>query len=185
MHCPKCGQQQISEEIRYCSRCGFLLTGVAEVVANDGVLPGSSPSAGKTSSPRKRGIKQGAFIFLLSFLVVPILSMIALATNDEPIAAAIGAVLLICGGLIRIVYALMFESGEPGGSTIEQNALAASHKFLKRRSKRAELPAGTSIPAATYTAPQTGTWRDTNDLATPLSVTDSTTKLLKNELNDQ
>ena len=39
IHCPKCGQQQTSNEIRYCSRCGFLLTGVSEIVANDGVLP--------------------------------------------------------------------------------------------------------------------------------------------------
>ena len=185
MHCPKCGQQQISDEIRYCSRCGFLLTGIAEVVANDGLLPGSSNAVSKAISPRKRGVKQGAFIFLLSFLVVPVLAMIAVATNDEPIAAAIGAVLLICGGLIRIVYALMFESGEPGGSTIEENALSASRKFLKRRSRHAELPAGTTIPATAYMAPESGHWRDTNDLAPPPSVTDSTTKLLRTERDNQ
>ena len=184
MHCPKCGQQQISGEIRYCSRCGFLLTGIAEVVANDGFVPGSSNSSAAISSPRKRGIKQGAFIFLLSVLVVPVLAMISLAINAKPIGAAFAAVMLICGGLLRIVYALMFESGNPGGSTLEENVISSSQSFLNRRRKQTALPAGSSIPVAVYTAPETGNWRDTNDLAQPSSVTDSTTKLLKNELDN-
>jgi hypothetical protein len=29
MFCPHCGQEQISEEIRFCPRCGFLLADVA------------------------------------------------------------------------------------------------------------------------------------------------------------
>ena len=30
MYCPKCGQQQVSDEMRFCSRCGLALTGLAE-----------------------------------------------------------------------------------------------------------------------------------------------------------
>ncbi len=64
MFCPRCGQEQISEETRFCSRCGFMLTIVSEVVANGGVLPQSLsfPDAEMISSPRKRGLKQGLFI---------------------------------------------------------------------------------------------------------------------------
>ena len=29
MFCPQCGQQQVSDVTRYCSRCGFPLDGVA------------------------------------------------------------------------------------------------------------------------------------------------------------
>jgi uncharacterized membrane protein YvbJ len=36
MYCPKCSQQQISDEMRFCSRCGFPLGAVKELIANDG-----------------------------------------------------------------------------------------------------------------------------------------------------
>lgn len=178
MHCPKCGQQQISNEIRYCSRCGFLLTGVAMVVANNGELPGGGTIAVKKDSPRRRGVKKGAFVFLLTFFVVPILSIIALALNAEPIAPAIAAVLLIFGGLLRVVYALMFESAEPETSTFEDIIVGGSQNYLSKQYSHVALPAGESIPANVYTAPGVGGWRDTNDLTTPGSVTETTTKLL-------
>lgn len=181
MHCPQCGQQQVSNEIRYCSRCGFLLTGVASVVANNGELPGGTAGAGKKDSPRKRGIKQGVFIFLMTVLIVPLVAMFHLATGTEPVLAALAAILLVCGGLLRIVYALMFESGEPGGATLEEKVIAGSQGYLGKKPSSPELPAAESIPASVYTAPGTGGWRDTNDLSTPGSVTDSTTKLLTKE----
>ncbi len=33
MYCPNCGQQQVSEEMRFCSRCGLALSGLAEWLA--------------------------------------------------------------------------------------------------------------------------------------------------------
>ena len=30
MYCPNCGQQQVSEEMRFCSRCGLALSGLTE-----------------------------------------------------------------------------------------------------------------------------------------------------------
>lgn len=181
MHCPKCGQQQLSEETRFCSRCGFLLTGVGQLVANDGILP-SSPSSGETAtSPRWRGIKHGLFIFLLTFLVVPLVAMLTVAANFEPIGVAIAAILLTMGGLLRIVYAFMFESNQPGGATLEQNILDVSHRVLGSKKVNKALPAAQSIPVSTYAPPTSGMWRDTNELAEPGSVTDNTTKLLSRD----
>ena len=37
MYCPNCGQQQISDEMRFCSRCGLALSGLAEWLARGGV----------------------------------------------------------------------------------------------------------------------------------------------------
>lgn len=179
MHCPKCGQQQVSNETRYCSRCGFLLTGVATVVANNGEVPGNRDESKRKDSPRKRGVKQGIFIFLLSFIVVPLMAMFHVATNTEPFLVAAAAILLTIGGLLRVVYAFMFESAEPGALTLEEKVIAGSQNYLGKKPAAAELPASESIPASVYTAP--GTWRDTNDLSTPASVTDSTTKLLSKE----
>jgi hypothetical protein len=177
MHCPMCGQQQVSEDTRFCSRCGFLLTGVAEVVANGGVIPASLQKR-TGQSPRNRGLKQGAFIFMLSFLIVPLVAMIAVGLRLSPFPIGVVAILLTVGGLLRIAYALMFESNEPGEMTIEEKLLSSSK--LKKTPEIPTLPAKQSTSATDYTSPA-GTWRDTNDLAIPHSVTDNTTKLLEKE----
>ncbi len=184
MHCPKCGQQQISDEIRYCSRCGFPLSGVAAVVANNGEVPGPAPSAQK-DSPRKRGIKQGVFIFLFAVLIVPLMALFHLVTDTPPYLVLLSAILLVAGGLLRIVYGLMFESNEPGAATLEEKVIAGSQNYLGKKPGAPELSAADSIPANVYAAPGAGAWRDTNDLSTPGSVTDTTTKLLVKEQDDQ
>src|SRR5688572_30758899 len=122
MFCPRCGQEQISEETRFCSRCGFLLTGIAEIIGNGGVLPEIyQANSARGGSPKKRGLKQGLFIFLLTFLVVPIISIFTIWANSEPYLVAIAAITLFVGGLLRMVYALMFESSNPTENTLEQN----------------------------------------------------------------
>ena len=182
MHCPKCGQQQISEETRFCSRCGFLLTGIAQVISNEGAIPSANSAFFAADSPRRRGVKQGAFVFLLSFLIVPLAAILALALRmEEPFLPALSAIILTVGGLLRIVYALMFESGNPGGKTLEENVFAASQGLISNKKQAGELPPAQSIPVNSYAPPASGNWRETNDLATSGSVTDSTTKLLTKE----
>ncbi len=181
MYCPGCGQEQIAEETRFCSRCGFLLLGVAEVMNNGGAIPSVlSAKKLKGNSQRKKGIKQGLFIFLLTFLVVPIISIITLAVDAEPYAVVISAILLLIGGLLRMIYAWMFESDEPSQTASEQNVLNEAHNFLGKAKSENALPPAQSIPASSYIPPTQGNWRDTNDLAQP-SVAEGTTKLLKEE----
>lgn len=180
MHCPKCGQQQVSEETRFCSRCGFLLTGIAEVVANSGVVRAKKTGLfGSSGSKKRRGVMQGTFMFLLTFLVVPLLGLISIAFNLEPYLPAIGVFLLGIGGILRIIYALMFEAGVEDLNTFQQGAFPAAGEH------RGALPPSHSTPASVYTSPAAGAWRDTNDLQyQPGSVTDSTTKLLQKEERD-
>lgn len=179
MHCPKCGQQQISEDTRFCSQCGFLLTGIAEVIANNGIVPGSETPASKPS-PRNRGVKQGIFVFLLGFLVVPIILAISIATSLGPVPSLISTFLFVMGGILRIAYALLFESNVPGENTLEEKFLAASQRNLKSQSAPNALPPQQSTPVSDYVSPAAGAWRDTNDLQrVPGSVTDPTTKLLE------
>lgn len=180
MFCPNCGNERVSDATIYCNRCGFLLTGTAELIANGGVSTTaiSSPNA-KAISPRKKGLKQGLFIFLLTFLVVPIVGIFTQAIGAEPFAVGIAAVGLFMGGLLRMVYALMFESGEPGGQTLEQKGAAVLQKVIAER-KAAQLPEQRGQPAVDFVAPQRGDWRDTTDLE-PSSVTESTTRLLSNQ----
>lgn len=179
MYCPQCGQEQISEQTRFCSRCGFTLIGVAELLTNGGGIHNSTQSAdNKTISPRKKGLRQGVFIFLLTFLVVPIISILTIWLRAEPFGVAISAVLLFVGGLLRIAYALMFESTNPDDATLEQNVTVKAQQLLNRKPQSNALPPQQTIPTSAYVPP--GNWRDTNDL-TPRSVVENTTKLLQKE----
>jgi hypothetical protein len=181
MFCPRCGQEQLSNETRFCSRCGFLMTGVGELIANGGnsnAFAVSKPA--KVETPRKRGLKQGLFIFLLTFLVVPIVTILTIWARVEPFGVVISAILLFVGGLLRMAYALMFESNEPTGKTLEENVYQAAQNILSGSRSPNALPPQQSIPAASYIPPTQGNWRDTNDLE-PSSVTDHTTKLLEQE----
>ncbi|MEQ1763976.1 MAG: zinc ribbon domain-containing protein [Pyrinomonadaceae bacterium] len=182
MHCPRCGQHQISDETRFCSRCGFLLTGIAHVIANDGIVPQQNSTFFAAGSPRRRGMMQGVFFFLLTFLVVPIIAISTAFLGMPPFFVAITAVLFFVGGLLRGVYALMVESGVPGGKTLEEKVLAGNF-VISDKQKAGELPPAQSIPVNVYAPPPgAGHWRDTNDLAqNPGSVTDGTTKLLQKD----
>jgi hypothetical protein len=176
MFCPRCGQQQISDQTRFCSRCGFVTTGVAELIANGGVLPANA-GENKLPTPRKKGLKQGLFIFLLTFLVVPIIAIISALIEIEPALVAIASIVFFVGGLLRMAYALMFESNNPNEKTLEQSVFQSAQNIVEKKPDAAALPPTQYIPASGYIPPTQGNWRDTNDL-TPTTVTENTTKLL-------
>lgn len=176
MFCPSCGQENISQETRFCSRCGFLLTGTYNLLQTGGGVPDTSVTTKLKGSPRNRGLKQGLFIFLLTFLVVPIVAIMTIAVSaEEPFAVAIVAILLFVGGLLRMAYAMLFEDHYTAAAASGDAFLSAAQLHMNRG---AALPAARSIPVDVVTAPQTGNWRDTNDLQ-PGSVVEGTTRLLE------
>jgi uncharacterized membrane protein YvbJ len=52
MYCPQCSQEQVDGEMRFCSRCGFPLTIVSQLVTNGGALPGFDTEGKRQLSPR-------------------------------------------------------------------------------------------------------------------------------------
>lgn len=180
VYCPRCGQEQISPEVRFCSRCGFLMNGLAEVVLNGGIPQQLAPSGAKPPTPRRRGLKQGGGWFLFGVLVVPLLGILSeiFKFNDDIVGLA--AVVFFLGGIVRMLYALIFETGNPADKTLEENVMQTAQKFLNKNPQVNALPPQQSIPVDNYAPPRQANWRDTNDLQ-PSSVTDSTTKLLNNK----
>jgi hypothetical protein len=175
MFCPFCGKQRISEASRFCSGCGFPLDGVAELIARGGVAERSSVTG---DSARKRGIKQGAWVMLVGcFLIVPLLALLVGALDINPFLLPIAAVLSFMGGLLRIIYAFMYESSEPGSGSVVGFAIPKNEIGSGARSA---LPPQSSVPVSDFQMPSAGSWRDSEDLARQ-SVTDSTTKLLEKE----
>jgi hypothetical protein len=177
MYCPQCGQQQVSDVTRYCSRCGFLLDGVAEVMASGGALPTRFVQLGgyKQLSPRSKGIRQGAMLMLSTILVVPLISVISVFILGHPeIIVPITAMICFIGGLLRILYALLMEESVPQMETGEVAGYApASTPQLGRPDRHSALQPPSANPA-------TG-WRprpNTAEIYQPPSITENTTRLL-------
>src|SRR5215211_7030964 len=117
MFCPQCGQQQVTGVIRFCSRCGFPLDGVIQLLGNGGVLPVYRASDEPVQiSPRRKGVKQGGLLLLSGALIVPILGMFASFTHGSAfleILVALAAMICFIGGPMRMLYAALFEEPAP------------------------------------------------------------------------
>ncbi|MFN2497591.1 MAG: hypothetical protein ABR557_00725 [Pyrinomonadaceae bacterium] len=180
MFCPQCGQQQVSETVRYCSRCGFLLEGVSVVVASGGQLPMRYvQSASRELSPRSKGVRQGALLMLSTLLVVPIVSVVAVNLSIIPeIVIPLTAIFCFIGGLLRMLYALMMEDAHPPIDSTQLAAYAppvAPQLDIRRPVAQASLN-----PPAWRPQPNTG------EIRTQASVTENTTRLLgKDEPKDR
>src|SRR5436309_2544095 len=101
MFCPQCAQERVSDATSFCSRCGFLLTGTTELLYTGGIIPGSGVRSAGFFSPsaRTRGLKQGLFLFLMTFLIVPIVAILTVAAGAPKWGIPIVAIALFVGGL--------------------------------------------------------------------------------------
>ena len=120
MFCPTCGLKQATEESRFCSRCGFLLTGITQVISNGGVLPqqfyNQTSSNNNFISVRKKGLKQGGKMLLAGMIIVPILGILTEMIRLDPVIVGLTAIIAFWGGISRMVYALIFEGSETENS---------------------------------------------------------------------
>jgi len=72
MFCPKCGQPQTSDAVRFCSKCGFELDAVKPLVSGEEATPATVRDDG---SRKKRDLTKGAFLMFLFALVVAALTV--------------------------------------------------------------------------------------------------------------
>lgn len=176
MYCPQCGQQQVSNVTRFCSRCGFPLDGVAAVLASGGAVPTHYVQRGyKQLSPRNKGVRQGALLMLSTLLIVPLVAIIGVAgLGLSGVIVGVAAVTCFLGGLLRILYALLMEEPSP---PMNQDSLTGYAPppipQFGRPVHNSALPPASVNPAAA--------WRprpNTAEIYQPPSVTENTTRLL-------
>ena len=168
MHCPNCGQQQISDEMRFCSRCGLALTGLADWLAGGRVQPVEQAQV-PAPSRRRKHLRRAAKLMFFSAVLFPICFLICLAIDEGGPMFIPCLVLFI--SLVWMLYARLFISNTP-----RVDYQAPQTTSLSSMPARASLsPANTtSIPAG---RPQVRT----NELAQPPSVTENTTRFFDNE----
>jgi endogenous inhibitor of DNA gyrase (YacG/DUF329 family) len=176
MYCPKCGQQQISEEMRFCSRCGVALSGLAEWLAGGRVVPAQPTELASRKdqvnalSPRRKGIRRAAKLMFFSGVLFPVFAIFSIAVDEG------GPMVIPCAlffiSLVMMLYARLFS---------DKNAPADYQ--APQASALGSAPSHPSLLAAPNTPlPATGRQQvRTNELAQPPSVTENTTRLLDNE----
>ncbi len=198
MYCPICGQQQVSDITRFCSRCGFLLTGIAQVIANNGNVPHILPNSIQSgSSMRVRGIKFGGALMLLGVILTPIAAILLDETRLGDYVIPLVAILTFLGGFLTILFSAIFLSGVPKYSyqsdlTMANKLENANPLFQSGRGLSALPPQSANFnpvqqgyaPPAAQPVPTRGAWHEanTNELVMPpSSVTEDTTKLLRQQ----
>ena len=176
MYCPQCGQQQVSDSLRYCSRCGFPLEGVLHLLGSGGALPVYQPAGPREMSARRKGVRQGAALFLAGTVLVPMLGILNAFTHGPTlldILVPLAAVIFFLGGLMRMLFAALFEEGAPKPHHIVTTSYAPIPVSQLAMHAPAALP-----PAQNNPAPA---WRprpNTAEVRQPASVTENTTRLL-------
>lgn len=185
MHCPKCGQQQVSDEMRFCSRCGFPLSVVTEVLSHGGTLPEREAEASaRQLTPRQRGKRLGLLLLLPGLLLAMIAGIINEprgASSLEPLGLA-GILLLfgpgilcIVAGFVRFLYAVLLEpkTQRRVSSPLSQRDKVESPNLDSARRYPA-LPASQGVPVTAFGEKRV----NTSEMVNVPSVTENTTKLL-------
>ena len=180
MFCPQCGQQQVTGVVRFCSRCGFPMDGVIQLLGSGGILPAYRASDEPVqTSARRKGVKQGGVLLLSGIVLVPILAMFASYADSRflEILAALAAIICFVGGPMRMLFAGLFEEGAP--KPVQHYSAPIPMHVPQQFAPHAQGPA---LPPAPARSP--GAWRrrpNTAELANPPSVTENTTRLLEKE----
>lgn len=171
MYCPNCGQQQISEEMRFCSRCGLALSGLAEWMAGGMLVRRAEETRVLSPSRRRKQMRRAAKLMFFSGVLIPIAAVISGAA-DHP-GPMVLPLLLFFASLVWMGYSRLFIDN----TAPMINPGAQQSAFGPMPTTRVSLPPPTNIPMPDFGRQQVRT----NELAQAPSVTEHTTKLLDHD----
>ena len=175
MYCPKCSQIQTEDGLRFCSRCGFQLGVVQELLAERSapVIPAESPAPPKFFSRRKQDLLFGATVMSVAATIVVQLSWVApkwlLIFPLWMIWLAFSLFVLSFDVLVRV--ARRFFSDDDRVS--DPPSQPGPPRFINKVS-----PATSELPPMKNPAALAFDRVNTGEILQPLSVTDHTTNLL-------
>ena len=165
MFCPRCGQQQLSEELRFCPRCGLPLASVTALLASDGAAPsGEEMARASKITARRAGIRRGTKLMFFSVVLFPVF-LLPCFIIDSPVPLFAPTALFLAG-LAWLLYFVLF--GED--ATAAPGHGEGAERFGTRAAPALEAPR--SAPA------QWQSTQRTTELSQPASVAEQTTTLL-------
>jgi len=140
--------------------------------------PTKREAKAETNHNTGRGVRQGLALFLLGMLLVPILMLIPGELAGIPNLKTFIFTTVMILGLVRMCYPFVFGVGvasKKRDSSLESDGFA--NNTLGTSINNVALPSSQSIPITNYATRNL----DTAGLIQPPSVTEHTTKLLKEQ----
>lgn len=172
MFCPNCSEKQVSDGIKFCSRCGFLLEDVSEALKNEGRV---ERNVIQSSKDLKFSTVKGVSIMTLGgiFLLVSLVIGTPEPSYFVQFNLLVGILAFLFGmGLIAYDFWIKPKFIEKEEDLTEEKVVLDSKK-----PKANQLNEPNLSNISDYIPPQTKL--DTNDLKQPASVTEKTTRNLK------
>lgn len=168
MYCPKCGQQAL-DEVRFCSRCGMRMDGVAQLLDSDGLITPLAPeSQPRKVTIRQKGIRLGVKLIFLSIVIFPLFIALAVTREVDSPAPLLLPLTIFLTGLTRLLYSVIFD----------EDRMPAKQRPLPSQARPASQNAALPPPHASVTPPR---GVNTADMVHAPSVTENTTNLLNND----
>jgi len=173
IHCPRCGYQQNPDKIRFCTKCGLEISDVKELLT-------SEPSETKTKKNREiaKARQQGLIMIISGFGLI---LLFAGVREFYPLPKFIALFMLFIMFLGAIRMSLPSFFGKDNLTDIDNELAEIDSEIDKLFGGQVS---DKSLPEAEYRPPLEFETRklDTNGLVTPASVTEHTTKHLKEKL---
>jgi hypothetical protein len=167
MYCPRCSQQQVTDDVRFCSRCGFQLGVVKELLVTDGALPARAMDLqSRFLSSGRKGTRLGAKLIFFSLISLPLFFLLSFIFDSPgPFLPPAG---LFLAGLTFVLYARIF------GEDIFPSKQKAQSKLFERIVSTPKLPLQSGTPRSEIGAARV----NTAEMIQPASITEHTTNLL-------
>lgn len=169
MDCPRCCHPQASDNLRFCTRCGFELNDVKE-----SLVPDSREIKRKKKGKIVKGVKQGVAMMLFGFVLVSVLAILRDMGFVPQVFIKIATLIFCVGGTVRMGFAFISGIDMTGEKTSLQYS-PAPNTLTGANVSSGSLPQAQIFPLISL--PTRGF--DTTELVEPPSVVDDTTKSLK------
>lgn len=168
MFCPKCGKRQMSDDVRFCTKCGLALENASMLLVTGGSSIASSSK--RQLSPRAKGILQGIALIPGLFGAMLVLDIFYEAVFNAGMLGGLYATitLILLVALARIGYAVILEEGSQKSIS---GPSAPGPAQMHAGADTNALPARDELSAVGR--------RETGEMLEPRSVTENTTTRLR------
>lgn len=164
MFCPKCSAKINSGETKFCSKCGFTVKSVRQILENGGADENEI-------TPFQKGLRTGVKFLLLALILLPVFQILSgfFPPDDRLVESSpssswfdfLGNTVLFAltlSGIARIFYALVFERGVKINNSESENTI----RQINAKEQNA-LPPQSDIPVSDF-----GKWKTTDELFEPI-----------------
>lgn len=178
MYCPKCSQEQISDEMRFCSRCGFSLIAVRDLVASGNALVNPGPETPQLSCGQ-RAVRRAAWVLLASVALTFFVGFLTAIDDDFAVFFVFPFLIFFIGFVLMLYGAFIADkrAARKKAAALQQQLAAAMQAQLSAAPHTPELYPSRMAPVESFAArkPQTA------EMVRPPSVTENTTRLLEED----